>query len=179
MSRVGKQPIQVPNNVELTIGADLVSVKGPKGHDQVSYNPLIKVEQVENEILVTRPNDEPKSRALHGLTRMLVSNLIEGVTKGYRKELELVGTGYTVFSKQGGLLLNVGYSHPIFIGPMEDITYEVTNNTNFAVAGVSKYLVGEISAKIRSIRPPEPYKGKGIRYKGEHVRRKAGKTVGK
>jgi len=179
VSRVGKQPIQVPQGVEVTIGADLVSVKGPKGHDQVSYNPLIKVERKENEILVTRPNDEPKSRALHGLTRMLVSNLIEGVTKGYRKEMELIGTGYTVFSKQNGLLINVGYSHPIFVGPMEGISYEVTNNTNFAVAGVSKYLVGEISAKIRSIRPPEPYKGKGIRYKGEHVRRKAGKTVGK
>jgi len=93
--------------------------------------------------------------------------------------MELIGTGYTVFSKQNGLLINVGYSHPIFVGPMEGISYEVTNNTNFAVAGVSKYLVGEISAKIRSIRPPEPYKGKGIRYKGEHVRRKAGKTVGK
>lgn len=179
MSRVGKQPIQVPQGVEVTIGADLVSVKGPKGHDQVSYNPLIKVERKENEILVTRPNDEPKSRALHGLTRMLVSNLIEGVTKGYRKEMEVVGTGYTVLSKQNGLLINVGYSHPIFVGPMEDITYEVINNTNFAVAGVNKYLVGEISAKIRSIRPPEPYKGKGIRYKGEHIRRKAGKTVGK
>lgn len=179
MSRVGKQPIEIPQDVEVTIEAGLVTVKGPKGQDQVRYNPLINVERKENEIIVTRPNDEQQSRALHGLTRMLVSNLIEGVTKGYRKDLEIIGTGYTVQSRHDGLLISVGYSHPIFIGPMEGITYEVTGNTNFAVAGVSKYMVGEIAAKIRSLRPPEPYKGKGIRYKGEYVRRKAGKTVGK
>lgn len=179
MSRVGKQPIEIPQGVEVKIEEGLVTVKGPKGQDQVSYNPLINIEQKENEIIVTRPNDEQQSRALHGLTRQLVSNLIEGVTKGYRKDLEVIGTGYTVQARNDGLLINVGFSHPIYIGPMEGITYEVTGNTNFSVSGVSKYMVGEIAAKIRSLRPPEPYKGKGIRYKGEYVRRKAGKTVGK
>jgi len=179
VSRVGKQPIQVPAGVEVTIESGLVTAKGPKGQDFVAYNPLINVDRSENEIIVTRPNDERQTRALHGLTRMLINNLIVGVTQGYRKELQIIGTGYTVALKHNGLLVNVGYSHPIFVASFAGINYEVMNNTNFAVFGVSKYMVGEIAAKIRSIRPPEPYKGKGIRYKGEYVRRKAGKTVGK
>ena len=180
MSRIGKMPVVVPAGVEVRIHPDFIEAKGPKGVNAMEYLPLVKVEQVENEILVTRSSDDRESRAAHGLTRALVNNLIVGVSQGFVKEMEVVGTGFTVASQQGGLLLNVGFSHPVFIGAIDGITYDVQKgNTAFSVSGHNKYLVGQISAKIRSIRPPEPFKGKGIRYKDEQVRRKAGKTVGK
>jgi len=178
VSRIGKQPVKIPEGVEVTIKPALVTAKGPKGTDEVAYTSLVKVEQVENEIIVTRTADDKESRSQHGLVRALIQNLVTGVSQGFSRELEIIGTGYTVSLQQGGLLINVGYSHPIFVGPIDGIDYQVKGNTNLSVSGVSKYLVGEISAKIRSIRPPEPFKGKGIRYKNEYVRRKAGKTVG-
>jgi large subunit ribosomal protein L6 len=173
-------PVVVPAGVEVKIHPDFVEAKGPKGVDAVEYLPLVKVEQVENEIIITRSSDERDARAAHGLTRALINNLITGVSEGFKKELEVVGTGFTVMPQQGGLLLNVGFSHPVFIGAVDGIDYDVQKgNTSFSVSGYNKYMVGQISAKIRSIRPPEPFKGKGIRYKDEQVRRKAGKTVGK
>jgi large subunit ribosomal protein L6 len=180
VSRIGKMPVVVPAGVEVKIHPDFVEAKGPKGVDAVEYLPLVKVEQVENEIIITRSSDERDARAAHGLTRALINNLITGVSEGFKKELEVVGTGFTVMPQQGGLLLNVGFSHPVFIGAVDGIDYDVQKgNTSFSVSGYNKYMVGQISAKIRSIRPPEPFKGKGIRYKDEQVRRKAGKTVGK
>ncbi len=180
MSRIGKMPIAIPAGVEVKIHADFVEAKGPKGVDLVEFLPLVKIEQKENEIHVSRTSDEKDARAAHGLTRALINNLITGVTTGFKRELEVVGTGYTVLAQQGGLLINVGFSHPVFIGAIDGIDYAVEKgNTSFSVSGYNKYMVGEVSAKIRSVRPPEPFKGKGIRYKGEYVRRKAGKTVGK
>ncbi|MEA3286708.1 MAG: 50S ribosomal protein L6 [Candidatus Marinimicrobia bacterium] len=180
MSRIGKMPVAIPAGVEVKVHADYIEAKGPKGADLVETLPLVKVEQVENEIIVTRNSDEKDARAVHGLTRALINNLVTGVSTGFSREMEVIGTGFTVLPQQGGLLLNVGFSHPVFIGAVDGINYDVKKgNTNFTVRGYSKYMVGQISAKIRSVRPPEPFKGKGIRYKDEYVRRKAGKTVGK
>jgi large subunit ribosomal protein L6 len=180
VSRIGKTPVVIPDGVEVKISASMVEAKGPKGTDSVEYLPLVKVEQVEKEIIVTRDSDAKEARSAHGLTRALINNLVTGVSSGYTRELEVIGTGYTVTAEQGGLLLNVGFSHPVFVGPVDGITYEVQKgNTEFSVKGFNKYMVGQVSAKIRSVRPPEPFKGKGIRYKDEYVRRKAGKTVGK
>jgi len=179
VSRIGKLPIPIPNGVTVNILSDRVEAKGPKGEDSAPLAPNIKVEQVENELVVTRDGDDKETRSLHGLTRALVNNLIIGVSQGFSRELEILGTGYTVVASHGGLLLNVGYSHPVFIGPVDGVNYDVKTNTSFVISGVSKYLVGEIAAKVRSVRPPEPFKGKGIRYKDEYIRRKAGKTVGK
>ncbi len=180
MSRIGKMPVVIPAGVEVKIHADYVEAKGPKGADVVDFLPLVKVKQVENTIIVSRDSDDRDARATHGLTRALINNLITGVSTGFSRDLEVVGTGYTVLAQQGGLLLNIGFSHPVFIGPVDGIAYEVQKgNTSFSVSGYNKYMVGQISAKIRSVRPPEPFKGKGIRYKNEYVRRKAGKTVGK
>ena len=180
MSRIGKMPVVVPAGIEVKFHPDFIEAKGPKGVDYVEFSPLVKVEQVENEIIISRDSDERVARAAHGLTRALINNLITGVSEGFKKELEVIGTGFTVIPQQGGLLLNVGFSHPVFIGAVDGIDYDVQKgNTSFSVSGYSKYMVGQVSAKIRSVRPPEPFKGKGIRYKDEHVRRKAGKTVGK
>ena len=180
MSRIGKMPVVIPAGVEIKVHPDSVEAKGPKGWDAVEFQPLVTVEHVENEIIVARSSDEREARAAHGLTRALINNLVIGVSEGFKKELEVVGTGFTVIPQQGGLLLNVGFSHPVFIGAVDGIEYDVQKgNTSFSVSGYSKYMVGQISAKIRSVRPPEPFKGKGIRYKDEYVRRKAGKTVGK
>ena len=180
MSRIGKMPVVVPAGVEVKITANSVEAKGPKGVDSIDYLPLVSVEQVENEILVTRNSDDKDARATHGLTRALINNLVNGVATGYSREMEVIGTGYTVTEQKGGLLLNVGFSHPVYIGGVDGITYQVQKgNTSFSVSGFNKYMVGQVSAKIRSVRPPEPFKGKGIRYKDEYVRRKAGKTVGK
>lgn len=180
MSRIGKLPVTIPAGVEVKIHADVIEAKGPKGVDFVEFLPLVKVEQIDNEIIVNRNSDEKDARAAHGLTRALINNLLTGVSAGFKRELEVIGTGYTVLAQQGGLLINVGFSHPVFIGAVDGIDYTVEKgNTSFSVSGFNKYMVGEVSAKIRSIRPPEPFKGKGIRYKGEYVRRKAGKTVGK
>jgi len=180
VSRIGKLPVTIPAGVEVKIHADVIEAKGPKGVDFVEFLPLVKVEQIDNEIIVNRNSDEKDARAAHGLTRALINNLLTGVSAGFKRELEVIGTGYTVLAQQGGLLINVGFSHPVFIGAVDGIDYTVEKgNTSFSVSGFNKYMVGEVSAKIRSIRPPEPFKGKGIRYKGEYVRRKAGKTVGK
>ncbi|MCF7824232.1 MAG: 50S ribosomal protein L6 [Candidatus Marinimicrobia bacterium] len=180
MSRIGKMPVVVPPGVEVKISKNMVEAKGPKGVDSVEYQTLVKVEQIGNEIIVTRDSDEKDARAAHGLTRALVNNLINGVATGFKRDMEVVGTGYTVSVERDGLLINVGFSHPVYIGAVDGITYDVEKgNTSFSVSGFNKYMVGQVSAKIRSVRPPEPFKGKGIRYKDEHVRRKAGKTVGK
>ncbi len=180
MSRIGKMPVVVPAGVEVKVHADYVEAKGPKGDDSMDFLPLVKVEQVGNEIIVTRNSDDRDARATHGLTRALINNLVNGVATGYSRDMEVIGTGYTVIAKHGGLLLNVGFSHPVYIGAVDGITYDVQKgNTLFTVKGYNKYMVGQVSAKIRSVRPPEPFKGKGIRYKDEYVRRKAGKTVGK
>jgi len=180
VSRIGKMPVVIPAGVEININGNVIEAKGPKGVDVVEFQTLVKVEQVENEIIVTRTSDEKVARAAHGLTRALINNMVAGVLTGFSKDLEVIGTGFTVLAQKGGLLINVGFSHPVFIGEMDGITYEVKKgNTSFTVKGHNKYMVGQISAKIRSIRPPEPFKGKGIRYKDEYVRRKAGKTVGK
>ncbi|MCF7921339.1 MAG: 50S ribosomal protein L6 [Candidatus Marinimicrobia bacterium] len=180
MSRIGKMPIVIPAGVEVKIHAGLVEAKGPKGEDYVETLPLVNIEQKENEIIVSRVSDEQDARAAHGLTRALINNLITGVSTGFTREMEVVGTGFTVMAQQGGLLMNVGFSHPVYIGSVDGIDYTVEKgNTSFSVSGYNKYMVGEVSAKIRSVRPPEPFKGKGVRYKGEHIRRKAGKTVGK
>lgn len=180
MSRIGKMPVSIPQGVEVKIHADFIEAKGPKGVDTVDFLPLVKVEKVENEILVTRNSDDKEARSVHGLTRALINNLVTGVSAGFSREMEIIGTGYSVVSQKGGLLINVGFSHPVFVGAIDGITYDVQKgNTVFTVSGFNKYMVGQISAKIRSVRPPEPFKGKGIRYKNEYVRRKAGKTVGK
>ncbi len=180
MSRIGKMPVVIPSGVEVKINANSVEAKGPKGVDALDFLPLVKVEQTGNEIIITRNSDEKDARAAHGLTRALINNLVNGVATGYSREMEIIGTGYTVSAEKGGLLLNVGFSHPVYVGPIDGITYDVKKgNTNFSVIGFNKYLVGQLAAKIRSVRPPEPFKGKGIRYKDEYVRRKAGKTVGK
>jgi len=180
VSRIGKMPIAIPAGVEVKIHADYVEAKGPKGVDFVEFQSLVRVEQKDNDILVNRNSDEKDARAAHGLTRALINNLLTGVSAGFKRELEVIGTGYTVVAQKGGLLINVGFSHPVFIGGVDGIDYAVEKgNTSFSVSGFNKYMVGEVSAKIRSVRPPEPFKGKGIRYKGEYVRRKAGKTVGK
>jgi len=179
VSRIGRLPVPIPQGVTVEIHPDRVEAKGPKGSDVVQVAPMIKVEQVENTLTVSREGDDREARSHHGLTRALLNNMLIGITEGFTRELEIIGTGYTVTATQGGLLINVGYSHPVFVGPVEGLTYDVKTNTSFSISGASKYMVGEVAAKVRSIRPPEPFKGKGIRYKDEYVRRKAGKTVGK
>ena len=177
MSRIGKLPVTVPSGVEVQINERLVTVKGPKGtlSHQVA-NPII-VEQGEGVLDVRRPDDERESRSLHGLTRTLVNNMVVGVTDGYEKRLEIVGVGYRVLSKGPTQLeFQLGYSHPIIVDAPEGITFSVDGPTRLGVAGIDKQLVGETAAKIRKLRKPEPYTGKGVRYAGEHIRRKVGKA---
>ncbi|MFZ0391750.1 MAG: 50S ribosomal protein L6 [Calditrichia bacterium] len=179
MSRIGKLPIQIPQNVEVKIDKNnMVWVKGPKGELQMPLNEEMIIEQGDNQIEVKRPSDSKKHRSLHGLTRTLVYNMVAGVTEGFRKGLEIVGVGYKAEKKGSGLLLLVGYSHPIYFVPPEGISIEVPAPTKISVSGIDKVLVGQVAAKLRAFRPPEPYKGKGIRYEGEFVRQKAGKTAG-
>jgi len=177
MSRVGLKPIEVPNGVTVTINDNnVVAVKGPKGELVRTFHPDMKIILEGNVVRVERPSDSKEHRSLHGTTASLISNMVEGVTKGYEKNLELVGVGYRA-SKQGkNLILNVGYSHPVEIVPEEGIEIEVNGNNKVVVKGISKERVGAVAANIRAVRPPEPYKGKGIRYEGENVRRKEGKT---
>lgn len=176
MSRIGKEPVNIPTGVDVTLGdANLITVKGPKGGLERRLHPDIIIEPEEDKIWVKRPNDQRQNRALHGLTRSLINNMIMGVTQGYRKELEIVGVGYRAEKKSKNLMLTLGYSHPIVFVPPEGIEIEVSGPLAFTVAGIDKELVGECAAKIRSFKKPEPYKGKGIRYKGEYVPRKAGK----
>ncbi len=177
MSRIGRKPINIPAGVTVNVADDnVITVKGPKGELVRKLHPEIKVEVEGAVINVTRPSDAPKHRSLHGLTRTLVSNMVEGVLNGYKKSLEIVGTGYKVQKQGNGIVLNIGYSHPVEIPEIEGITFEVTASTAFSVSGADKQQVGQIAAEIRSKRPPEPYHGKGIRYAGEFVRRKEGKA---
>ena len=176
MSRIGKMPIGIPGGVEVKVEGDLVTVKGPRGELTQTIAAPITVAIEEGQVVVTRPDDERDSRALHGLTRTLIANQIIGVTEGYAKELEVVGTGYRVAAKGQGLEFALGFSHPVFVEPPVGISFEVEGNTKLTVRGIDKQAVGEAAANIRKLKKPEPYKGKGIRYAGEVVRRKAGKA---
>jgi large subunit ribosomal protein L6 len=177
MSRIGRKPILVPSGVNVTIDGQLVSVKGPKGELSHTVAEPITVERGEDgELMVVRPNDERRAKELHGLSRTLVSNMVVGVTEGYRKTLEISGTGYRVQQKGADLEFALGFSHPVTVVPPPGITFTVERPTLFHVAGIDKQQVGEVAANIRKIRPPEPYKGKGVRYSGEVIRRKAGKA---
>ncbi len=176
MSRIGKKPIEIPKDVEVKIEDDTVIVKGPKGELQKKIRPEIRVDIKENEILVSPERETKKTNAFWGLTRTLVSNIIKGVTEGYEKKLEIQGVGYKANLEGEDLVLRVGFSHPVKIDKVEGIEFSVEKSI-ITVSGINKELVGQIAARIRKIRPPEPYKGKGIRYVGEEVRRKAGKKV--
>lgn len=177
MSRIGKQPVPVPSGVDVTIDGQTVSVKGPKGALQLAVAEPIKVSRDDDgAILVTRPNDERLSRSLHGLSRTLVANLVTGVTEGYTNKMEIYGVGYRVQLKGSNLEFALGYSHPVLIEAPEGITFAVESPTKFSVSGIDKQKVGQISAVIRRLRRPDPYKGKGVRYEGEQIRRKVGKT---
>ena len=176
MSRIGRLPIAVPSGVDVTIDGRNVTVKGPKGSLSRSLHPDITVSREEENLVVTRPTEQKTHKQLHGLTRTLVNNMVVGVTDGYRKGLEITGVGYRAALSGRKLQLNLGYSHQIEIDPPEGITFEVENPTRLAVVGIDKELVGQIAAKVRSTRKPEPYKGKGVRYAGEYIRRKAGKA---
>ena len=177
MSRVGNNPIEIPEGVEVRIEGNKVSVKGPKGELSRDFNKNMQFEQVEKTLLVKRPNDERENVAMHGLTRSLLNNMVEGVSKGFEKKLELTGVGYRATLKGRDLELQLGYSHPVVIKAPEGITFEAPSQEEILVKGIDKQLVGEISANIRKQRPPEPYKGKGIKYEGEHIRRKLGKAA--
>ncbi len=177
MSRIGRTPITLPAGVTVTVGAEnLVTVKGPKGELTWKLAAAMNIAVEGNEILVTRPNDEKENRALHGLTRTLLSNMVVGVTEGYTKRLEIVGVGYRAEKQGKKLVLNLGYSHQVFFEEGDGITYELPDNTTILVKGIDKQKVGQVAAQIREKRPPEPYHGKGIKYAGEHIRHKAGKT---
>ncbi|CAM4080526.1 50S ribosomal protein L6 [Mesobacillus thioparans] len=176
MSRVGKKPIEIPAGVTVTLDNNHVTVKGPKGELSRTFHSDIEIKIEENVINISRPTDNKEHRALHGTTRAVLANMVEGVFKGFERGLELVGVGYRA-SKQGNkLVLNVGYSHPVEIEPEKGIEVEVPSNTKIVIKGTDKERVGALAANIRDVRPPEPYKGKGIRYEGEYVRRKEGKT---
>jgi large subunit ribosomal protein L6 len=176
MSRIGRLPITVPSGVDVTIDGRTVTVKGPKGTLSRSLHPDIAVSQEDGTIVVTRPTEQKNHKQLHGLTRTLVNNMVVGVTDGYRKGLEITGVGYRAALNGKKLQLNLGYSHPIEIDPPAGISFEVENPTRLAVVGIDKELVGQIAAQVRATRKPEPYKGKGVRYAGEYIRRKAGKA---
>ena len=181
MSRIGRQPIPVPANVQVSIGDDnSVVVKGPKGELSRQFPPVLSIERDEGSLVVSRPNDEGKVRALHGLSRTLLSNMVVGVTTGFTKSLEVQGVGYRAQLQGSTLQLALGFSHPVLVAPPEGITFQL-EGPRVHVQGIDKERVGQVAANIRKLRPPEPYKGKGIRYVGEHVRRKAGKAgkVGK
>jgi large subunit ribosomal protein L6 len=177
MSRIGKQPIALPDGVEIAIEPELVKVKGPKGELQERVNRDIDVKQENGQVVVTRPSDRGDHRALHGLTRSLIANMVEGVTNGFEKRLEIQGVGYRAQLQGKKLVLALGYSHPVEMDAPEGVDFEVPQPTRIVVRGISKQVVGEVAANIRKQRPPEPYKGKGIRYEGEYVARKVGKRA--
>ena len=177
MSRIGKLPITVPSGVDVAIEGRMVTVKGPKGTLSHTVVEPITVERADDgTVQLRRPDDERRSKAMHGLSRSLVQNIVVGVTAGYEKKLEIVGVGYRVALRDGRLEFALGFSHPVVVEPPEGITFAVEAPTRFSVSGIDKQLVGETAANIRKIRKPEPYKGKGVRYAGENVRRKVGKT---
>ena len=178
MSRIGKQPIEIPSGVEVTVAAaNVVTVKGPRGSLTQTVHPNMTVVVEDGSVLVSRPDDQGFNRSLHGLTRSLVANMVEGVTKGYEKSLQIIGVGYRAAMKGKDLEVQAGYSHPVMVPVPDGIEFEVPTPTQIVVRGNDKQAVGEIAAKIRKIRKPEPYKGKGIRYEGEYVRKKAGKAA--
>ena len=177
MSRIGKKPVQIPAGVEVTVNGNTCIVKGPKGTLEQDFHEEIGVEVVENQVIVTRANDERTARAQHGLTRALIQNMVTGVSEGFTKSLELAGVGYRVQLKGTALDFSLGYSHPVVVEQPEGITFEVPDNTHINVKGIDKQQVGQVAAEIRAKRPPEPYKGKGIHYVGEHIRRKLGKAA--
>jgi large subunit ribosomal protein L6 len=177
MSRIGKQPIELPASVSVSLSPGRVMVNGPLGELTQDVPARMKVEQTNGTITVTRPTERGEDRALHGLTRTLIANMVEGVTKGFEKRLELQGVGYRAAMQGVDLRIDVGYSHPVVIKAPQGITFEVPVPTEIVVKGVAKQQVGQIAAEIRKVRPPEPYKGKGIRYEGEYVRRKVGKRA--
>lgn len=176
MSRIGRQPIPIPSSVQVQIEGSSVTVRGPKGELSRECHPDISIHQAEGELIVTRPSDQTRHRALHGLTRALLANMVTGVESGFSKTLEMQGVGYRAQQMGANIQLAVGFSHTVDITPPPGITLEVDGNTRIHIRGIDKEQVGQIAAQIRSVRPPEPYKGKGIRYEGEHVRRKAGKA---
>ena len=177
MSRIGKQPIPLPAGVSVAISPGRVMVNGPRGELAQRVPHRIAVERTDGELVVRRPTDRGEDRALHGLTRSLVANMVEGVTKGFEKRLEIHGVGYRAALRGGMLELSVGYSHPVSVSPPDGISFEVPAPTQLVVRGIDKQRVGQVAAEIRAVRPPEPYKGKGIRYAGEHVARKLGKRA--
>lgn len=184
MSRIGKRPVPISDNVEFNIGADnVVTVKGEKGSGSLRIHPDIKVETKDNEIIVSRPSDSKEHKSLHGLYRSLLSNMVEGVSNGYKKQLEIIGVGFRATYTNGVLEMSLGYSHPIYFVPPEGIDIEVDTksrkNPIINISGINKELVGQVAAKLRSLRKPEPYKGKGVRYLDERIRRKAGKSAAK
>jgi large subunit ribosomal protein L6 len=177
MSRIGKKPIELPSGVNVAISPGRVQVNGPLGELSQTVPSRMQVEQDDGTLVVKRPTERGDDRALHGLTRSLIANMVEGVTSGFQKRLEIQGVGYRATLRGTDLELNVGFSHPVVIKPPQGITFEVPDATTVLVKGIDKQQVGEISAQVRKVRPPEPYKGKGIRYEGEYVRRKVGKRA--
>ncbi|MCA1032777.1 50S ribosomal protein L6 [Bacillus timonensis] len=177
MSRVGKKLLEIPAGVTITNNNNTITVKGPKGELTRTFHPDMTINVEENVLTVTRPTDNKEHRALHGTTRSILGNMVEGVAKGYERGLELIGVGYRAQKSGNKVILNVGYSHPVEIVPENGIELEVPSNTKIIVKGIDKERVGALAANIRGVRPPEPYKGKGIRYEGEFVRRKEGKTA--
>lgn len=176
MSRVGKKPVSLPPGVDVTIDGQRVHVRGPQGELSHEVHPAIRVAQESGEVRVERPGDGPAQRALHGLTRALIANMVTGVTEGYRRTLEITGTGYRAQLRGESLFLNVGFSHPVELDPLPGVTFEVETPTRVHVSGIDKQAVGQQAALVRRVRPPEPYRGKGIRYQGEVVRLRAGKA---
>lgn len=177
MSRIGKLPVEILKGVEVKQSNGTLTVKGPKGELSLDVHPDMKVLVDESQVRVERPSDQKQHRALHGLTRSLIANMVTGVSSGFSKTLEIVGVGYRADTKGKDITLNLGFSHPIDYSPVEGVTLECPNQTTVVVSGIDKQKVGQTAAEIRSFRPPEPYKGKGVRYQGEQVRRKAGKTA--
>lgn len=178
MSRIGKLPVPVPAGVEVKIDGNTVTVKGPKGELTQTFNENMAISLGEDgSIVVERPNDERQNRAMHGLTRSLINNMVIGVSEGYSKTLELVGVGYRAALKGGKLEMTLGFSHPVVVDAVEGITFECPEPTTIIISGINKQLVGQVAADVRAFRKPEPYKGKGIRYQGEHIRRKEGKAA--
>lgn len=176
MSRIGRMPVPVPNGVTVDLAGSVVKVKGPKGELEKTLHPEMKIELVNGQITVNRPNEEKFFRSLHGLTRTLIANMVSGVTQGFERKLEIAGVGYRAAKDGQDLVLTMGYSHPVRLTPAPGIEFEVPKPTNITVRGIDKQLVGETAAKVRAVREPEPYLGKGIHYEGEVIRRKAGKA---
>ena len=179
MSRIGRKPVAVPSSVNVSVDGTTVKVKGPKGELTHTFPENMKIRVENNEVLIERPTDDKKDRALHGLTRALVANMVQGVTEGFKKTLEIIGVGYRAEKKGKNLIVSVGYSHPVEYPEPAGITLTTPAPTTIVIEGIDKQKVGQVAAELREFRPPEPYKGKGIRYQGEQVRRKAGKTAGK